>query len=106
MLGNEIGRLRLAGLFEGASFLILLGVAMPLKYIWDMPLAVRIVGSAHGALFLLYCLALVLAWPEARWPFKRAALIFLCAFLPFGPFLIDPSLRRDEKNLLNKPPSA
>jgi integral membrane protein len=102
MLSNEIGRLRLIGMTEGVSFLLLLGVAMPLKYVWDMPLAVRIIGSAHGALFLLYCLALVLAWPEAKWPFKRAALIFLCAFLPLGPFLIDPSLRRNEKDLLKR----
>ena len=105
MLGNEIGRLRLVGIFEGISFLLLLGVAMPLKYIWDMPMAVSIVGMGHGVLFLGYCLALVLAWPEAKWPFKRAALIFICAFLPCGPFLIEPSLRRDEKDLLNRPPS-
>ena len=99
MLGNEIGRLRFVGMFEGSGFLLLLGVAMPLKYVWDFPLAVKIVGMAHGVFFLLYCLALVLAWPEAKWSSKRAALIFVCSLIPFGPFLIDSSLRRDEKRL-------
>ena len=103
MLRNEIGRLRLVGILEGISFLLLLGVAMPLKYIWDFPLAVRMVGMAHGLLFLLYCLALLLAWLEAKWPLKRAALLFVASLIPFGPFLIHPSLRRDEKNLPKRP---
>lgn len=105
MLSNEIGRLRFVGIFEGISFLLLLGIAMPLKYVWDMPMAVRIVGMAHGVLFILYCLALVQAWPVAKWPFKRVALIFIAAFLPCGPFFVEPSLRRDEKDLLNNSPS-
>jgi integral membrane protein len=96
MLSNVIGRLRLAGILEGFSFIGLLGVAMPLKYVWDRPQAVSIVGMAHGILFLLYCLALLLAWQETRWPNKRAALIFGAALVPFGPFLLDPSLRREQ----------
>jgi integral membrane protein len=105
MLSNEIGRLRFIGIFEGISFLLLLGIAMPLKYMWDMPMAVRIVGMAHGVFFILYCLALVQAWPISKWPFKRVAIIFIAAFFPFGPFLIERSLRRDEKGLLNNSPS-
>lgn len=100
MLGNEIGRLRIAGHLEGLSFLVLLFIAMPLKYIWDQPMAVSIVGMAHGVLFLSYCLLLVLAWGEARWTLKRAALVFVACLLPFGPFLIDRGLRRDEARLL------
>ena len=99
MLGNVIGRLRLAGIVEGISFIGLLGVAMPLKYVWDRPQAVSIVGMAHGLLFLLYGLALVLAWQETRWPLKRAAIVFFAAIIPFGPFILDPSLRREEERL-------
>ena len=46
-------RLRLLSFTEGVSTLLLFGVAMPLKYLWDMPMAVRIVGMIHGALFSL-----------------------------------------------------
>jgi integral membrane protein len=97
MFRTEIGRLRLAGLIEGASFLILLFVAMPLKYFAGKPEVVSIVGLAHGVLFLLFCLALLAAWIETKWPIWRTALIFLCALFPFGPFLIDASLRREEE---------
>ncbi len=100
MLGNEIGRLRLVGMFEGISFLVLLGIAMPLKYIWGDPTAVRIVGMAHGVLFMAYCLCLCFAWGETKWPVKRASLVFVACLLPFGPFLIDRSLKRDEEALL------
>ena len=49
---------------EAASFLLLLGVAMPMKYMMDMPLAVRIVGMIHGVLFIAFCVALVMAWRD------------------------------------------
>ena len=58
---TTIGRLRVIGLLEGISFLVLLGVAMPLKYVWDEPQAVRGVGMAHGVLFLAYVTAAVQA---------------------------------------------
>jgi integral membrane protein len=72
VLNNPIGRLRLIGLLEGSSFLILLGIAMPLKYAAGMPLAVKYVGWAHGALFLLFILALGQAAAETDWGFKRS----------------------------------
>lgn len=100
MLGNEIGRLRLVGMLEGISFLILLGIAMPLKYVWDDPTAVRVVGMTHGILFMAYCLFLCFAWGETKWPVKRAALVFAACLVPCGPFLIDRSLKRDEEALL------
>ena len=80
---------RITAYLEGISYLVLLLIAMPLKYMWDMPLAVRIVGSAHGALFVAYCIVGALAWQKLKWPLKIAALAFISAFLPAGPFIFD-----------------
>ena len=55
MLKTNIGRLRIVGFLEGISYLALLGVCMPLKYIWGIPEATAVVGMAHGILFIIYC---------------------------------------------------
>lgn len=91
---EAIHRLRIIGLIEGVSFLLLMGVAMPLKYIWDMPMAVKVVGWAHGLLFILFCLFLAIAMTLARWNLGRGALFFIAALVPFGPFLVDKRLKR------------
>src|SRR5438552_3773981 len=54
VLKTILRRLRLVGYTEGVSFLVLLGIAMPLKYFAGMPLAVTIVGAIHGLLWILY----------------------------------------------------
>ena len=86
-------RLRLLGLIEGTSTLLLFGVAMPLKYAWGMPLAVRIVGSVHGALFVAFCLAAVVVAARRRWPATRPLVLIAAAIVPFGPFVLDRRLR-------------
>jgi len=89
---NPIPTLRLAALAEAISFLLLLGVAMPLKHIWHLPVAVRIAGSLHGVLFILFCIALARAWKSANWPVSRAALLFVASIVPFAPFFLDKSI--------------
>jgi integral membrane protein len=96
MLEHPIGRLRAVGMMEGVSFLVLLGVAMPLKYVWGYPLAVKWVGWAHGVLFVLFCLALLGAMRHARWPVTRGMQLFIAALVPFGPFLVDRGLRAEQ----------
>ncbi|MEC9073494.1 MAG: DUF3817 domain-containing protein, partial [Myxococcota bacterium] len=59
MLSSSIGRLRLIGWIEGTSYLLLVGVAMPLKYLAGQPMAVKITGWIHGLLFMLFCLILL-----------------------------------------------
>jgi integral membrane protein len=88
-VNNPVTILRRVGFAEGVSFLLLLGVAMPLKYFAGMPQAVKIVGWLHGLLFIAYCLALLRVVVLAGWPLGRAALFFVAALLPFGPFLVD-----------------
>lgn len=90
---NPVAVLRGLSLAEGVSFLVLLGIAMPLKYWAGLPLAVRIAGSVHGALFLVFCWALVRATLGARWPWTRAGLVFVAALVPFAPLWLDRHLR-------------
>ena len=89
---TALGRLRIVGLLEGLSFVLLLFVAMPLKYAAGQPEAVRIIGMAHGVLFLGYLLAILQAHFEYDWSLKRSALLVLASILPFGPFIADARL--------------
>ncbi len=76
--------------------MVLLGIAMPLKYFAGWPLAVRVVGMAHGILFLLYLWAAIQTALERDWPWRRTALVFLASVLPAGPFVIEAKILRDE----------
>jgi integral membrane protein len=96
VLRTPIGRIRLAGMVEGVSFLVLLGIAMPLKYFADLPMAVRYVGWAHGVLFLGFCAALAQALLTGAVSFGRSFTIFAAALVPFGPFVIDRSLAQQD----------
>lgn len=90
---NPVFFLRTITLLEAISFLILLFIAMPLKYVWGMPLAVKIAGMSHGVLFVLFCIALYRVLMHTGWPFKRAAFVFLASVVPFMPFVIDRRMR-------------
>lgn len=92
---QALRRLRWAGWLEGGSFLVLLFVAMPLKYLAGQPLAVRVVGMAHGVLFILYVVMLALAAGDRAWPVGRSVRGLVAALLPFGPFVFDRSLRSE-----------
>jgi integral membrane protein len=94
LLQTTLGRLRLIGFCEGVSFLLLLGVAMPLKYLAGRPGAVRVAGMAHGILFLLYVATAIQVTVEYRWPKKTAMLLVAAALLPLGPFYADAKLLR------------
>ena len=89
---SSLGRLRVIGFLEGLSFVVLIGIAMPLKYFADEPGAVRVVGMAHGVLFLLYLAAVAQAAVEYGWKLKLVALLVFASVLPFGPFVADAKL--------------
>jgi integral membrane protein len=80
---------RLIGRFEGLSFLLLLFIAMPLKYLWGRPEAVRVVGMAHGGLFLAYVAMANYVALELRWSKKLWFLSMVAAVLPFGTFIFE-----------------
>ncbi len=85
----------MVGMIEAVSFLLLLGVAMPLKYFAGIPLAVKVAGWLHGLLFMAFCVFLLVAHGERRWPMRWTALVLVAALLPFGPFVIDRRLKSD-----------
>ena len=85
------------GILEGISFLVLLGIAMPLKYMADMPRAVSWVGMAHGVLFVIYVAAIVHAQLVVRWPAKTALALLAATVFPLGPFFAEGWLRRQEQ---------
>lgn len=90
---------RKVAFIEGLSYLILLFIAMPLKYIWDTPEAVRIVGMIHGILFILYIWILIRVWTDRNWPFSRATIAVVAALIPFGTMVFDPSLKREAESI-------
>ena len=102
MLKTAIGRLRLVGMIEGVSFILLLFVAMPLKYLAGIPEAVSVVGMAHGVLFVAFCLVLLQAMLDADWKVSRAARYFIAALIPFGPFLVDRELKEADAEATDK----
>jgi integral membrane protein len=105
-LTDPVGRVRFVGLVEAVSFLVLLGVAMPLKYFAGMPAAVLVVGWAHGVLFMLYLAAVAHAVVLKRLSYPTAALAVVAAVVPFGPFLLDARLRREEAAEPEREPAA
>ncbi len=94
---NPIPLLRTTAKIEAISFLVLVGVAMPLKYLAGQPLAVKIVGWIHGVLFVAFCLALLRTMIVARWSLVRGAVMFIASLLPFGPFVVDPRMAEYER---------
>ena len=91
---GTIHRLRSVGSWEAVSYLLLLFVAMPLKYIWHWEAAVQVVGMAHGLLWMIY---VGLAWfeqMEGHWTLRTTLLLFIASLLPFGPFVADAKLLR------------
>ncbi|WP_375418237.1 DUF3817 domain-containing protein [uncultured Hymenobacter sp.] len=94
LLQTALGRLRLVGFLEGVSFLVLLLIAMPLKYLAGQPAAVRMVGMAHGLLFVLYVFLLIQNTIEHGWSWRKAALGFVASLVPLGTFWADRRLFR------------
>lgn len=93
LLRSDLGRFRVISLAEGVSYLVLLGIAMPLKYAAGQPSAVRIVGMVHGVLFVAFVLGLLRAAKTERWGLRRIAVAMIAALLPFGAFWLERSLR-------------
>ena len=94
----NIKSLRVVGFLEGISFLLLIFIAMPLKYIWDNPILVKYVGMGHGVLFIAFLVVLFVVCEKQKWSLKMFLLGLIAFILPFGPFVFDHKLKKSEQN--------
>ena len=91
-LNSEIGRLRLVGFLEGLSYLVLLGIAMPLKYMADNPAMVKAMGPAHGILFVLFIFNIFTAGAQHKWGMGTKVKLFFASLIPFANFYVDAKI--------------
>ncbi|NQY22950.1 MAG: DUF3817 domain-containing protein [Campylobacteraceae bacterium] len=93
MLKLAINRFRLISYIEGISYLILLFIAMPIKYILDNPYFVKIVGMSHGVLFIIFVIFLLETMRKNSWTLRFALETFVLSLIPFGSFLIEKRIK-------------
>lgn len=84
--------LRLTAFAEGVSFLALLFISMPLKYIWEIKAPNMIIGMAHGLLFILYVVFVFLARSDFKWTIKTTVIALLASVVPCGTFYVDKTI--------------
>ena len=96
MVTNSVKKFSLINTIEGYSYLLLLFIAMPLKYIFGITVAVKIAGMLHGALFIIFCLLLVKAWSDVKWAFKENIIFFIASLIPFGTFFTKKRIKNYE----------
>lgn len=98
MLKTALSRFRLISFIEGLSYLILLLVAMPMKYLGGNPYPVKIVGMTHGVLFIIFCIALYFAMKKSNWTKGFSILLFIYSLLPFGFVMIEKLIKNQNKD--------
>ena len=85
----SIKSFKIISVLEALSFLILLGIAMPLKYMAGIPEPVSLFGMAHGVLFIMYIIGAFFMKEKLNWSIQTLIIVILCSVLPFGPFYAD-----------------
>jgi integral membrane protein len=93
--------LRYSGIVEGISFLVLLLIAMPMKYIFHKPVFVLVFGWLHGVLFVTYAYFVIRAWIARKWIFKKAFRIGIASVIPLGTFYTDKEIKKEEDSLVS-----
>ena len=93
MLETNLKKFRLIAFIEGISFLVLLFIAMPIKYLLGEPLVVKFVGMAHGGLFILFLYLLFVAAKEYKWNISFISMAFISSLVPFGTFYLEKKLK-------------
>lgn len=86
---NQIKTFRIVSTLEAISFLVLLLIAMPLKYAFDLPQYVQMVGWGHGILFILYVAGAFIMAKKLNWSPKVLLITLACSLIPFGPFYVE-----------------
>lgn len=96
LLSTAVGRLRAVSALEGLSYALLVFVAMPLKYGLGEPAMVKVMGMAHGVLFVAFSAALVAAWGDRRWHVTRPVALMVASMVPLGAIWIEHTLRQPD----------
>lgn len=94
---KTLQRFRIISIMEGISLIVLMFIAMPLKWIFELPDMVKYTGWIHGILFILYVLILFPTSKSLKWTFGNTLIALIASILPFGPFLFDRKLKAEEK---------
>ncbi|MEA1916361.1 MAG: DUF3817 domain-containing protein [Campylobacterota bacterium] len=94
-----IGKFRIIGFIEGISYLILLFIAMPMKYALGILAATKIVGMIHGILFIIFIILLMQAAQRYKFSTKDSVIFFIASLIPFGTFFTDKRLKELEENI-------
>ena len=90
LITTKIGRLRILALLEGLSLLVLIGIAVPMKYVSHDPSLVKTIGPILGLLFLLFVIYTISVGIEYKWKFKETTWkVLLACIVPFGTFYVD-----------------
>lgn len=92
---KALNQLRVIGITEGISYVFLLVVAMPLKYMFDYPIVVKYTGWAHGILFVLYIAAVFKVMFTAKWSYSRTLKYLIASFIPLATFFLDKELKKE-----------
>ncbi|CDF79206.1 conserved hypothetical protein (DUF3817) [Formosa agariphila KMM 3901] len=88
-MNSVLKTLRIVGFLEGVSYILLLGIAVPVKYALEDPTYVKLLGMPHGLLFVAYVVLAILVGIELKWNAKTMALVLLASLVPFGTFIAD-----------------
>lgn len=94
---NSVDQLRWIGNAEGISFLVLLFIAMPLKYMFDYPMAVKVNGWVHGVLFVIYIAAVLRTAYLIKWNYMRVGIALAASLVPFATFILDKKLKKNPR---------
>jgi integral membrane protein len=86
---SSLGRLRIIAFLEGCSLLLLVFVAMPIKYLLNIPEATQAIGLIHGILFIVFVVATLVISILHKWNLGRVCMVMASSVLPFGTFYID-----------------
>lgn len=93
MLKDTLKRFRVISYIEGLSYLILLFIAMPIKYLAENPYPVKVIGMAHGVLFMLFVLFLYETMRKYAWEKGFSSKLFIYSLIPFGSFIIEKKIK-------------
>ena len=94
---KSVDQLRWIGNVEGISFLVLLFIAMPLKYGFDYPMAVKVNGWLHGVLFVAYIAAVLRTAYLIKWDYMRVGIAVFASLIPFATFVLDKRLKKNQR---------